>query len=265
MTLSQTARTPLRVFVVYILPPAVALAVALACWEFWVAWRDISIIVVPRPSDVVDRFFQDPEFFWREGAYTLYEATLGLLLGSAFAIGLAVMMAHSRLAERTFFPLAIIIKVTPLVAVAPVLVILLGFGTTPKIVVAALLCFFPALVNAMTGFRDVNPGALQFLRSLHASPWQVFWKLRVPSAMPYLFAALRVTYPLALIGAVVAEWFTGDRGLGLVIFVANYNLDTPTLFAAIGVLAIIGVTLNILLSLLERRVLFWHESVRSTQ
>jgi NitT/TauT family transport system permease protein len=101
------------------------------------------------------------------------------------------------------------------------------------------------------------------MRSLRASPWQLFWKLRVPSATPYLFAALKVTYPLALIGAVVAEWFTGDRGLGLVIFVANSNLDTPTLFAAIGVLALTGVTINVILSLAERRLLFWHETIRT--
>jgi NitT/TauT family transport system permease protein len=265
MVMVDRARGPLRAFVTYVLPPLVAFAAALLLWEAWVEWRDVSILIVPPPSAVIERFFDRPGFFWREGGWTLYEATLGLLLGSSLAIALAVLMAHSRLAERTLFPLAIVIKVTPLVAVAPVLVILMGFGTTPKIFVAALLSFFPMLVNGMAGFRDVNPGALQFLRSLNASPWQVFWKLRLPSALPYLFVGLKITYPLALIGAVVAEWFTGDRGLGLVIFSANSNLDTPTLFAAIGVLAITGVTINVLLSLIERRLLFWHPSVRTMQ
>ena len=255
----------LRTVLAYALPPAIALTAAFLFWEFWVDWRDIAVIVVPPPSAVIERFFEDPAFFWREGAWTLYEATLGLLLGSAFAIALAVIMSHSTLTERALFPLAIIIKVTPIVAVAPVLVIALGFGTTPKIVVAALISFFPMLVNAMTGFRDVNTGALELMRSLRASPWQMFWKLRLPSSLPYLFAALKVTYPLALIGAVVAEWFTGDRGLGLVIFVANYNLDTPTLFAAIGVLAFTGVAINVILSLIERRVLFWHETIRTVR
>ena len=253
----------LRSLAAHILPPALTLAGALLFWEFWVQWRDIAIIVVPPPSAVLERFLDDPDFFRRHGGWTLYEATLGLLLGSSFALALAVAMAHSRLTERALFPLAIIIKVTPIVAVAPVLVIMLGFGTTPKVVVAALISFFPMLVNAMTGFRDVNPGALEFMRSIRASPWQLFWKLRLPSALPYLFAALKITYPLALIGAVVAGWFTGDRGLGLVIFVANANLDTPTLFAAIAVLALTGVTLNILLSLAARRLLFWHETIRT--
>jgi len=247
----------------YVLPPAVAIAVLVAAWELYIEWRDISIIVVPPPSAVAERFLDDPAFFWREGAYTLYEATLGLALGASFAIVLAVLMAHSVTAERALFPVAITLKSAPLVAVAPVLVIAFGFGTTPKILVAALLCFFPMLVNAMTGFRDVNPGALLFLRSVHASPWQVFWKLRAVSALPYLLAALKITYPLALIGAVVAEWFTGNDGLGVVIFRAHANLDTPTLFAAAGVLAMTGIAINILVSLVERRLLFWHPSIRS--
>lgn len=254
-----------RTFVWYVLPPAAAFALVLAFWEFYIAWKDVHIIVMPAPSDVAGRFFEDPRFFWREALWTLYEATLGLALGSIAAIVLAAVMAHSRLVERTVFPLAVVIKVTPLVAIAPVLVIVLGFGTTPKILVAALLSFFPMLVNALSGFRDVNQGALEFMHSLRASTWQVFTKLRLPSAQPYLFAAIRITYPLALIGAVVAEWFTGDRGLGVVIYVANANLDTPTLFASIAVLACLGVIINLALSVLERRVLFWHETVRTTR
>jgi NitT/TauT family transport system permease protein len=258
-------REVVRAGAAHVLPPAIAFAVVIGAWEAYVAWRDVSVLVVPAPSDIWERFSEEPRFFWREGWWTLYEATLGLLAGSAVAIVLAVVMAHSRTAERALFPLAIVVKVTPLVAIAPVLIIAIGFGTTPKIIVAGLLCFFPMLVNAMTGFRDVNPGALDFLRSLRASPWSVFWKLRVPSALPYLFSALRITYPLALIGAVVAEWFTGNRGLGYVVYSAYLNLQTPKLFAAIAVLALIGVAINIALSLVERRVLFWHESVRSTR
>jgi NitT/TauT family transport system permease protein len=248
----------------YVIPPLVALVAIVIFWEFYIEWRDVHIIVFPPPSAVVERFFEDPGFYWEQGLYTLYEATAGLLLGSAVAIALAVLMAHSLTAERAIFPLAVLVKVTPLVAIAPVLVIVFGFGTAPKIVVAALLCFFPMLVNTMTGLRDVNTGSLEFMRSLAASRWSIFWKLRLPSAMPYIFAGLKVAYPLALIGAVVAEWFTGDRGLGLVIYQANANLNTPTLFAAIGVLAIMGVAINVVIGVVERRVLFWHESVRST-
>ena len=252
----------LRAVAAYVLPPAVALAIGLLFWEVWTRARDISILLVPPPSRVIDRFLDRPGFFLGEGMTTLYEALLGLALGAAVAIAAAVLMAHSRLAERALFPLAILVKVTPVVAVAPLLVIWFGFGLWPKVCVAALISFFPFLVNSITGFRSVNPGAMEFVQSLRASPLDVFLKLRAPSALPYLFAALKVSLPLSLIGAVVAEWFSGDKGLGLVIFTANYQLDTPTLFAAIAVLAVIGVSLNIGASLLERRVLFWHEAFR---
>jgi NitT/TauT family transport system permease protein len=174
-------------------------------------------------------------------------------------------MAHSRLVERTLFPIAILIKVTPIVAIAPLLAIWFGFGLAPRIVIAALISFFPILVNTIIGLRSTNPDALAFLASIHASPLEVFLKLRLPSSLPYLFAALKVSMPLALIGAVVAEWFSADEGLGLVIFASNAQLDTPTLFAAVTVLAAMGVILNLALSLAERAVLFWHESVRESR
>jgi len=254
-----------RLAAAYVLPPLFLFAVIIAFWEFYIWWKDVSIIVVPPPHRVAETFWEERSLLWEEGGWTLYEAMLGLIFGSVTAIALAAVMAHSRVLERAIFPLAIMVKVTPMVAVAPVFVIVLGFGTTPKVVVAALLSFFPMLVNAMTGFRDVNDRSLEFLHSIKASTWQVFYKLRVPSALPYLFSALRITFPLAIIGAVVAEWFTGTRGLGYVIYVASANLNTPRLFASIAVLAIIGVVINILLSIIERRVLFWHESVRSTR
>ncbi|MEO8456799.1 MAG: ABC transporter permease [Chloroflexota bacterium] len=248
-----------------LLPPIVAFALLIALWWAYVEWKGVSIFVAPTPGRVASRFFDDPGYFLRNGGWTLWEATLGLFFGSAIAIALAVAMAHSRVLERAIFPLAIAAKVMPLVAIAPVLVIIFGFGQTPKIIVAALLSFFPMLVAAMTGFRDVDPRALEFFRSIHASAWSVFWKLRVPSSLPHLFNGVRISYPLALIGAVVAEWFTGTRGLGYIVYSSWLGTRTPELFASIVVLVVIGVAINVVLSLVEHRVLFWHESVRSTE
>jgi NitT/TauT family transport system permease protein len=155
--------------------------------------------------------------------------------------------------------------VTPIVAIAPLLTIWFGFGLLPKVFIAALIVFFPVMVNALVGFRSVNANALALMESLAASRAEVFLRLRLPSSLPYLFAAFRVSIPLSVIGAVVAEWFSGDQGLGAVIYVANNNLDMKTAFAGVFTLAVIGVALFVITSWVERRVLFWHESTLDTK
>ncbi|MDE2823753.1 MAG: ABC transporter permease subunit, partial [Chloroflexota bacterium] len=156
-----------------------------------------------------------------------------------------------------------LIKVTPIVAIAPLFVIWFGFGSFPKMMIAALITFFPVMVNTFIGLRSVNPTTLDFFRLLDASEAQVLIKLRIPGALPYVFAAFRIAVPLSVIGAVVGEWFTGDRGLGSVIIVAHHNIDMPTLFSAIAVLACIGLGLTGITALIEQRVLFWHDSQQS--
>jgi NitT/TauT family transport system permease protein len=243
-----------------LLPPVITLLVAASVWEAWVRLRDVPEYLVPAPSAVVSRIAEDPAFFTREGLVTLQGALAGFALGSAVAIALAVLMAHSRFLEKSIFPLAILVKVTPIVAIAPLLAIWFGFGLVPKVFIAGLIAFFPVMVNGLVGFRSVNAGALELLQSLAASRLEVFLKLRVPSSLPYLFAAFKVSIPLSVIGAVVAEWFSGDRGLGRVIQVANNNLDLDTAFGAVFSLAILGIGLYLLTAALERRLLFWHES-----
>lgn len=244
----------------YLLPPIIALSVAGAIWEVWTRLAGVPTYIVPAPSKVLDRLVGDLPFFVGEGMVTLAEALAGFALGTLVALVGATLMTQSRFIERSLLPLAILIKVTPVVAVAPLFVIWFGFGPVPKVLVVALITFFPVLVNAVTGFRSVDRGAMNFLRSVRASQREIFLKLRVPSAMPYLFSAFRVSSPLAVIGAVIGEWFSADRGLGSVIIVAHANLDMPTLFSAIFMLSVMGIGLTILLSVVEKRALFWHES-----
>ena len=250
----------LRLVAGYVVPPAIALFLAAVVWEVWVNVNKVPEYIMPAPSEVLGALADNWRLFAKEGAATLSEALAGFALGSAIALGFAAMMAHSRFLERSLLPLAIMVKVTPIVAVAPLFVIWFGFGVVPKILIAALITFFPVMVNGVAGFRSVNPLAMDFLRSLSASQREIFLVLRVPSSLPYLFAAFRVAIPLSVIGAVIAEWFSGDRGLGSVIAVAHSNLDTVTLFGAIFTLAFLGIGLTLLLSLVERKALFWHES-----
>ncbi|HLF76826.1 MAG TPA: ABC transporter permease [Dehalococcoidia bacterium] len=250
----------LREFAANAGPAVVGLAAVLLAWEGWVRLRDVKPYLVPAPSRVAERLYNDPWLYTEEGLKTLEGAMLGFALGAAVAFLLATIMAQARVLERSIFPLAILVKVTPMVAIAPLLTIWFGFGLLPKVFIAALIVFFPIMVNALIGFRSVNPNALALLESLAASRSEIFLRLRLPASLPYLFAAFRVSIPLSVIGAVVAEWFSGDRGLGSVIFIANNNLDMATAFAGVFTLAILGVALFLVTTWIERRVLFWHES-----
>ena len=250
-----------RAVLPYVLPPLIAAVIAGIAWELWVELTDVSKFVVPQPSAVAETLFKDFGFFITEGLRTLWVAVGGLALGTGMALALASLMAHSRWLERALLPIAIGIKVTPIVAVAPLFVIWFGFGWEPKLAIAAMIAYFPVLINAIVGLRDVDPSALDFLRSLRASPLEVYRTLRLPSALPYLFAALKIAATLSLIGAVVAEFFAaGQGGLGAVIAIENRELRLDRLFAAVVMLTGIGVLLNMAISIVERLWLSWHRT-----
>ena len=195
---------------------------------------------------------------------TIAEAAIGFALGTAVAFAIAAAMVRSWVLERTLFPLAILVKLTPIVAVAPLFTLWFGFGSAPKVAIAALITFFPMVVNAFVGLRSADPQEIVFLETLGAARAEIFRKLRVPSALPYLFSGARISLNLALIGAVIGEWTGADRGLGRVILVANANLDLATLFAAVILLAGIGISANALVGAAERRVLHWHPTQLAT-
>ncbi|MYE31133.1 MAG: ABC transporter permease [Chloroflexi bacterium] len=243
-------------------PPLLVAVLALAVWEAWIRVRGVPDYLAPSPTAVADALLADPTRFLGAGAVSLQHAMGGLVLGAGGAFALGAVMAHSHRLERALYPFALMVKVTPIVAIAPLLIIWFGFGDAPKYVVAGLITFFPMLVNAVTGLRTVDAAAHDFFRAMDASRWQVFLRLRLPASLPYVFAALRISVPLALIGAVVAEWMSADSGVGQLIVIAHGDFDTPALFGAVVVLAAIGIALTGALALVERRLLFWHESVR---
>ena len=249
----------------YLLPPLVAVLLGAIAWELYVEVRGTSKFILPRPTAVAVALFTDLGFFAREGLRTFWVSAGGLAIGTLAALLLATAMAHSYTLERALLPIAIMVKVTPIVAVAPLFVIWFGFGWEPKVAIAALLTYFPVLINAIVGFRDVDPRALDFLHSVAASPGEIYTRLRLPSALPYLFAALKIAATLSLIGAVVAEFFAaGQGGLGSVIWLENRDLRLDRLFAAVMVLAVIGVLMTAAISIVERALLSWHRTTITT-
>lgn len=237
----------------------VMVAGAFGAWEAVVRLNETPVYLLPGPVVVGQNLAANFGPLAAAGSVTLAEALAGLLLGGGFGLGLAVLLNFWANLERGILTLAILLKATPLVAIAPILTIWLGFGPAPKIVVTALLTFFPVLINALTGFRAVDRAALELFQSLDASPGEIFWRLRWPGARPYLFAALKVVGPLALVGAVVAEWMGASSGLGRTMWLAYANLNMPALFAAVFVLAAISISLYQSILWLEHRLIFWAE------
>jgi NitT/TauT family transport system permease protein len=248
-----------------LVPPVVGVGGFLLLWQLLVTVLDIPQFELPSPSDILRHIGSDPSFYVENARVTMWEAFLGFWLGLAFALVIATVMAHSRFAEQAITPLAVLVQVTPLIAYAPALVIWLGFGLKPILVGTALVCFVPFLFNAVVGFRSIDPAAHELFRSVDASRREVFFRLRVPHALPYLFSAARIAVGLALIGAVLTEFFAGvSSGLGWAIKVAQSRNLALQLWGSIFVLAFMGAAATILIGALERVVLRWHASQDTT-
>ncbi len=246
-------------------PSVFGLVAFFVIWEVLIRATNTPAFVVPPPSLVFKRLWEEFPSYTYEFSYTLAAAAIGLAVGTTVGIVGAVLMANWRILEKSLFPLAVILKLVPFIAIAPLLRIWLGYELQPKILLAALITFFPVLVNCIAGFRSADPLALEFFRSVGANRWEILTRLRWVTAQPHLFAALKVNVNLALAGAIVGELFSSKNGIGMVINDTALNLDIPAMFAAILFLAITGVALTLFMNWSERRVLSWHESVRATR
>jgi len=193
---------------------------------------------------------------------TLQEIVLGSLAGSALGVGLGTAVAHSQLLQRVLNPYIIASQAMPKLALAPIFVLWFGFGILPKVVIAALIAFFPLLENTITGLNEVDPDKMELFRSLDATPWQIFRKLRLPNAVPFLFAGLRVAVVLSVVGAIVGEYVGANRGLGALIIASQGTMDTPLMFSVFVVLTVLGYALYKLMERLERICLTWRYAER---
>ena len=241
--------------------PASALVSILLVWTAVVHGFEIPEYIVPSPIHVARTFAGDFSVIMRNLWPTAVESFLGFLIGNLASIALATVFVHWKTVELTLFPLAIIIRSVPIVAVAPILVLMLGNDMTPKVLIAALICFFPTLVNMVKGLSSVNPQALELMKVLSASKTEVFFKLRLYNSLPYLFAALKIAASASVIGAIVGEWIGSTEGIGALIIQATYNFDTGLLYAAITAACIFSVLFTVLISWLERRVVKWSPEI----
>ena len=240
---------------------AVLLA-TVALWAVAVRVFEVKRFILPSPELVVARFFQNPGFVIQEFMVTTIEAAVGFAIAATLGVALAVLLARSALLEELLFPYLNIIRVTPSIAIAPLLVVWFGHTPTPHIIVATIISFFPIVVTTLLGLRSADPELINLMRTLNASPSAVFRKIRVPNSLPYLFASFRISAPLAVIGTLVGEFAGGTGGMGNVLIVSRSNLDTPMSFLMIVLSGLLGIIFYGVVVVAERRLIRWHPSVQ---
>ncbi len=245
------------------LAPAVVILVLLGAWELAAHWGwisnglNIEDFLVPAPSDIGKSLWEDRSLLSSNAWVTLKEVLLGFLIAAAAGVGFALLIHLSDTARRAVYPLLVASQTIPIVILAPILVVWFGFGLTPKLVIVALICFFPITVNTLDGLRSVDPDLTKMMRSLGAGRLQRLWRAELPTALPYAFSGARVAVTVSVIGAVFAEYVGSSEGLGHLINQAQAQLLTARSFAAVVVLSAMAIVLFALITLLERRVVTW--------
>ena len=234
---------------------------AIALWWGITYFYEIEPFFLPAPPDVVEALSRDPAYLMQEAWVTLYETVVGFGVAAATGLVIAVLLATIRVVERATMPLFVALNSIPKVAVAPLLVVWLGFGPKPKIVMVVLISFFPIVVSAMAGLNSTPAELTELGRSMSASWWQMFVKVRMRWALPQVFVGLKVGISLAVIGAIVAEIANPGEGLGSVIVISGTSADTPLAFACIVLLAVISVGLFYAIAGLERLLLPWAREI----
>lgn len=237
------------------------LLLTLTIWQLVVTLFGIPSYLVPAPTDVAGALARDYSLLLAAAGPTIMEAFLGFLLGNAVALLVAVAFVYHKLIEEMFYPVAILVKTIPIVAIAPVLKIILGNGIEPKIVIAALICFFPTLVNSVRGFRAVNPQLLELMHVLSASKTEIFLRIRIYSALPYVFSALKISVTMCVLGAIVGEWIGANQGIGYLLLQSMFDFNSPRLFATILTASVIAITGFAIVTMLEKWIIRWDPGV----
>ena len=241
-----------------VLVPAVFVA-GIALWEWAVRQWGVPAFIAPPPSAV----WRSLVGGLRTGLYvehflvTLWEALAGFGIAAVSGIVLGALVAQSRLVERTVYPYLVALQTLPKIAIAPLIIVWAGFGLSSKVIIAALVAFFPVLVNVIVGLKTVEPAKIELMRSLRASRWQTFRLVTFPNALPFVFAGLDIAVVFSVLGAIVGEFVGAQQGLGNLILQFNVSLDIAGVFAVMILLAVLGIALHLVMQVIERRVIFW--------
>jgi putative hydroxymethylpyrimidine transport system permease protein len=246
-----------------VLWPLAIIVVLLGAWEAAAQWDwladllTIEPFLVPAPSDIAQSLWEDRDLLADNAWVTVKEIVLGLAIAIALGFAFAIAMHLSLTLRRATYPLLVASQTIPVIAIAPILVIWLGYGIGPKLAIIALVCFFPVTVNTLDGLRSVDRDQVKMMRTLDASRTQILGRLEIPTALPYLLSGAKIAAAVAAIGAVFGEWTGSESGLGHLILTSQGQLQTARVFAAVVVLSVISLALFGLIALIERRWAWW--------
>jgi NitT/TauT family transport system permease protein len=248
-----------------LLLPVLAIAAAILAWAAIVRVFAIPDYLLPAPQDVALRMVKEAPVLWKHGLYTLSSVLAGFAAGVAIGVPLAFVIVLSRSIERVATPFLVMSQTIPKVAIAPILVVWLGFGILPKIAIVFLISFFPIVVSSVVGLKSVETDMIDLVRSMGAGTAKIMLRVRGPSALPQMFAGFKIAVCLSVVGAIVGEFVGSDRGLGFLLLTSTGTLDGTLVWSALFVLIGMGIALFAIVSRLERWALPWHVSVRAEE
>jgi NitT/TauT family transport system permease protein len=244
--------------------PLLTLVVFVIVWDRVIVMFGVTPEVMPRPAAALADLLHglSTGVYITHTLVTLTEVIYGFVIGTLGGFAVGVLVAEFRYVRMALYPFLIVLQITPKVAIAPLFIIWLGYGISSKVAIAASISFFPVIINTVAGLRAADAELLEMMRAFCATRWQIFHRVKLKLALPYIFAGLSVAMALAVIGAIVAEFVGSTQGLGYLILQANFKLDTAQVFAVLVLLAVLGIALSAVLSFVSRRALFWHDSER---
>jgi NitT/TauT family transport system permease protein len=248
----------------YLYPGIAALALFVA-WEAFARLGGISPFLLPAPSEVLITTVTQFPLLAHMSVVTAAEFLLGFALGVLIGLPLGALIVYAKPVELAFYPLLVAFQTIPKAAVAPIFIVWLGTGITSKVLIAFAISFFPIVIDTVVGLRSAQPETIYLARSMGANALQVFWYVRFPNALPAIFGGLKVASTLAVVGAIVGEFVSADKGLGYLVLVANGELNTRLVFACVLMLTVLGIAFFFMIEVLERFVVRWHVSARQLE
>ena len=258
-------KLPWTAHVTTYLYPTLVMAALFVIWEAVTRAGWVSPLILPSLSSIVHTAVVKFPLLMQMSTITAMEFVLGFLLSVAVGLPLGAMIVYSRLLETAFYPILVAFQIVPKAAVAPIFIVWLGTGLSSKVLIAFAIAFFPIVIDTVVGLRSAQPETIHLLRSMGGNPLQVFWYVRFPNALPAIFGGLKVASTLAVVGAIVGEFVSAEKGLGYLVLVANGELDTRLVFACVLTLTLLGIIFYFIIEIIEKLVVHWHVSARQTE